>query len=79
MINWIEVTEEEYQKHQDENVFAVNSSRSSIIGCIIRDARYNSFTCENDRGYFITDVTYFIPMHTLIEELLKTISTKKEE
>jgi hypothetical protein len=78
MINWIEITEEEYQKHQDEDVLAVNSSRSSIIGCIVQDARYNGFTCENDRGYYITDITHFIPVHTVIEELLKTLPNKKK-
>lgn len=77
MIKWIEVTEEEYEKHQDTDVLAVNSSRSGIIGCIVQDTRYSGFTCENNEGYFITDVTHFIPVYTLIEELLKTLPNKK--
>ncbi len=77
MINWIEVTEEEYEEYQDEAVLAVNSSRSSIIGYIVRDTQYNRFICENDRGRYITDITHFIPTEAIIEELLKTLPNKK--
>lgn len=73
MINWIKITEDSFQRDYDDMVLAVDNNQTMLMGWLYRSPD-KTFRC-NLGNTSIYNVQYYI----LLEELLKTLPTKKEE
>lgn len=66
---WIEISSDNLQVHDGVHALAVNEALQLQLGHL--EVIGDHLTCfsDEDTGDYITDVTHYIPMNSLIESL----------